>query len=77
MARAYRELEHRGIITSRAGSGFEVRGGPVEDEAARTRLEAAIEQAVAALGPKATLKLARELIDRTNAPREREGDHER
>ncbi len=62
VARAYRELEHLGVIASRLGSGFEVRG---EDDAAgdaRRKLAEAVGEAVKALGEKEVLRLVREAI---------------
>jgi DNA-binding transcriptional regulator YhcF (GntR family) len=62
VARAYRELEHRGLVTSHQGSGVEIRGGPVAADRARHQVIEAVSDAVRVLGAKETLRVAREAV---------------
>ncbi len=62
VARAYRELEHQGVLGSRQGSGFEVCGGPVLEESARGALAGAVREALGVLGPRRTLEVVRQTL---------------
>ncbi len=69
VARAYRELEHRGLVTSHQGSGVEIRGGPVAAERARQRVVEAVGDAVRELGSRETLRVAREAVRKAGQKR--------
>lgn len=74
VARAYRELEHLGLVTSQRGSGFEVRGGPTGEETARKKFQDAVREATEALGPKETLELVRKIVQEEERRKESEND---
>lgn len=59
VARAYRELEHLNIISSKRGSGFEVTAGSRSAETVEKKLQAALKEAVLYLGAKKTMALAK------------------
>jgi len=62
VARAYRELEYMEMITSQRGSGFEVCGGAASGQSAEGKFLKAVNEAIATLGPGATLRLAKKAI---------------
>ncbi len=62
VARAYRELEHMGLIASYQGSGFEVCGGPPTAARAKQRLQAAVKEALRELEPDEIVKLVRQTL---------------
>ncbi len=64
VARAYRELEHLGLIASYQGSGFEVRGGPPSAARARRRFHVAVKEALAELPPQEVVKIVRQALPR-------------
>lgn len=75
VARAYRELEYLGTISSQRGSGFEVCGGEATGEAAESKFRKAVSDAIAAIGPERTLRLARKAV--SEASRKAEARHGR
>jgi GntR family transcriptional regulator len=62
VARAYRELEWLGLVTSRLGSGFEVRRGEAGAAEVREKLASAVGEAVKALGETETMRAVREAM---------------
>ncbi len=68
VARAYRELEHLGIVASRRGSGFELRGAPASAPRARQRLCAAVREALLDLTPREIAKTVRQTLPAREAP---------
>jgi DNA-binding transcriptional regulator YhcF (GntR family) len=74
VARAYRELEHKGLIVSIQGSGFEARGGYASSQIARQAFAAAVGEAIERIGPKETLRIAREAVSAAKKKAE-EGCH--
>ncbi len=67
VARAYRELEHLHIITSRRGSGFEVISNMSTAETVEKKLKAALKEAVQHLGAEKTVKLAQKAAAETRS----------